>query len=183
MRIKTLIVTLSISFALIAYSNASLSQTATSYSKGRFLTKDGKKVVFYSLIFDGNVCKFQPKSNDSYQQVAAENIARIDKETGNRAVVWGVSMGAAGLIGGLLGQAEANSEYGSLNTESSSTKTTILVSTTAISALLGVLIGSAKKTYTTVYNNPNLNSGLKPNFNINLVFSNNVKGLGVRFAF
>ena len=183
MKIKALITILFTSFILLAISNKAVSQTSTTYPKGRYFTKDGKKISFYSLVLDGNVYKVQPKRNDDYQEVAADNVMRIDKETGNGAVIGCVSGAGLGLIAGYVAVAGANSDLGSLGSVGSSTKTITVAASATICALVGLLVGSGQKTYTTVYRNQNLNSGLNPNFNINVVFSNNVKGLGVRFAF
>jgi hypothetical protein len=180
---KTLITILFTSFMLFAISNKAVSQTATTYPKGRFLTKNGKKISFYSLVLDGNIYKFQPKRNDEYQDVAADNIMRIDKETGNGAVIGFVSGAGLGLLVGFVDVAGGNSDLGSLGGVSSSTKTITIAASTTICALVGLLVGNGQKRYETVYRNPNLNSGLNPNFNFNVVFSNNVKGLSVRFAF
>jgi hypothetical protein len=186
-KIKTLIAILLTVFTQISITGKAFSQAASpqsiSFQKGRFLSIDGRKVKFYRIIVDGNVCRYQVNPGVSYQEIAIKNIAEIDKETGNKALLYGFIFGLSGFAGGYLGVAESNSDLGSLGSVSNNTKTITIASTTALGVLIGVIFGASQKQYSTVYNNGKLIGGLNANTNINLVFNNNQKGLAIRYNF
>lgn len=123
-------------------------------AKGKIYTTDGREIRFSNL---------EQKENDvsflhEYNRITLPNdqIAQIDRETGNEAGKWALYLGLSGLLGSALGVAQASAETGYSN---SSLNTTLIVGLTGLCAGIGALIGYGKKKYETVYTNPKYGFG------------------------
>ena len=189
MKLKTLLQFLLTSFALVAFSHRALCQSTaipqtTSIQKGKFSTTDGYSITFFSLTMDEKVYKYQVKKDGPYKEISADKIIEIQKETGNKALLYGASFGAAGLLGSLLGVEEANSSTTGLsNTSANKIEVPLVIGSTAIFGLIGILIGEGQKKYSTIYHNSKWNSSIIPNLHINLVLNNNLKNVGIQYVF
>ncbi|MFN0014949.1 MAG: hypothetical protein ACKVU2_10410 [Saprospiraceae bacterium] len=144
-------------FVLLAFGatlcNAQTNQLPSSVLKGRLTTTDGKQIEFVNLNTGTEQHEFKRASSSKQQALPAARVLRIEKQVGTEAGTWALYLGGAGLLGSILGVLSAPTDiYGSPT--DSSADVPIVLGLTAASALIGVAIGSGKKKYATVYDNP-----------------------------
>ncbi len=132
-----------------------LAQMPDKLEKGRISDADGKQTEFTSLTLVDNYYQVQTKKDQF--QVPVDQVLRIEKQTGNEALLWGASLGAASLIGSLLGVKRAENTTG-VEADSDS-KTAIVAGLTGLGVAIGVLVGSKQKKYQTVYNRSDTQTG------------------------
>ena len=169
-------------FHLVAQNNA-LPPTVT---KGRLITAGGEKLVFSKLATGSDLYTFTTSSTSKTQTIPAENVLRIEQQTGTEAGKWALMMGGAGLLGSILGVLSAKNDASSLGVETDNSKLMpIVLGLTAVSTLIGLAIGSGKKKYKTVYTNPKYDTSAHfAPMRINLVLTPQGRaGLAVHYRF
>ena len=130
-------------------------QMPSQLDKGRISDADGKQTEFVSLTLTDNIYQVETKKDQF--QLPADQVLRIEKQTGNEALLWGASLGAAALLGSILG---VNSAENSTGVEADSdSKTAIVAGLTGLGVAIGVLVGSKQKKYETVYNRSDSQTG------------------------
>lgn len=141
---------------------ASLSQAQTDQlppqiEKGRILTADGQKITFVNLTAGGDNHSYKTAAGHKAQTIPADNVMRVEQQTGTEAGKWALWLGLSGLVGSVLGVMSANNDLESLGANKVN-GTPIILGFTAGSALIGAAIGGGKKKYKTIYSNPKYNS-------------------------
>lgn len=138
--------------------------------KGRIFTADGYKITFTSLTGNSDNFSFKKSEANAFTELSTAKVLRIQQETGNEAGKWAAIVGASGLVGSLLGVAQANRELSGLGVEKNNSATVpIVVGLTALSAGIGALIGMNKKKYRTVWENPKNATGFRmPQMNVQM---------------
>jgi hypothetical protein len=128
-----------------------------SIDAGRLYTTEGREIVFSKLAFTPDSASYQKAGERRLQLVPASTVLRVEKQTGSEALKWGVIMGLSGLLGAVLGVAQAESSTSGLRDKvevSSGAKAGIVGGATAVCAGIGLAMGAGHKTYATVYENP-----------------------------
>lgn len=155
-------------------------------NKGRVWTDEGQKIKFTSLFSDADKYTYKIATSGQSNSIAAGNVVRIEQQTGTEAAKWGLVLGGAGFLGSLLGVLQAINSADLNGEEVDKSKVApVVLGITAVSALIGVAIGSGRKKYKTVYSNPKYDTTavLKP-VRIGLACtSNQVVGVGLQFRF
>lgn len=144
-----------------------------SVTKGRLITAGGEKLTFSKLTTGSDLYTFSTSTASKTQTIPAENVLRIEQQTGTEAGKWALMMGGAGLLGSVLGVLSAKNDASSLGVETDNSKLMpIVLGLTAASTLIGLAIGSGKKKYKTVYTNPKYDTSAHfAPIRINLVFT------------
>jgi|GEM_PF-3536787 len=125
-----------------------IAQMPNQLEKGRISDANGKQTEFVSLtLMDDH---YQVKTKKDMHTLPVTDVLRIEKQTGNEALLWGAGIGASALIGSLLGVKSAENSTG-IEADSDS-KTAIVAGLTGLGVAIGVLVGSKQKKYETVYN-------------------------------
>ena len=119
--------------------------------KGRFSQTNGFGVKFEKGKIVDNKFIFKDSEENKYKSIGLDEVGIIEKQTGSYAVPGGILMGASGLLGSLLGLANAQSDPFVEVDKDSANKA--IVGLTIGSALVGLLIGSGVKKYKKVYEN------------------------------
>ncbi len=135
--------------------HAQSSQPPASVPKGLLTTADGKKIEFQNLTTSPEQHAFKNMAAGKYQTLPADQVLRIEQQTGTEAGMWALYLGGAGLVGSLLGVLSAQNDFGETN---NSADVPIVLGLTAASALIGLAIGSGHKKYQTVYDAPSKDS-------------------------
>lgn len=143
-------------FLLLFVASHSLAQNhLTNVSKGRILTNDGYKIQFANLEFGTENHRYQLLNDHVAKEINATEVYKIEQQTGTEAGKWALWLGLSGLVGSLLGVAQANVEAPSYGAKANnSIAAPLVIGITGLSAGIGALIGSGKKKYKTVYTNP-----------------------------
>jgi len=167
-----LTVLFNISILLIACVNAiaqeNLSEQQNIFKNGRLRSTDGFEIHFSKLIMDQDSLTYSKLNSKVDNTIPISKVIRVEVQKGSHALEFGAALALSGLIGSVIGVAQAESSSG--GTIESGTKTNLIVGLTAASGLIGLLIGSSYKKYETVYANPKF--GLKLNqIPIDIVFS------------
>ena len=124
-------------------------------AKGRLFTLEGKKLEFLNLSTSAEQYTFTDMAINRSQTILPDNVLRIEQQTGTEAGKWALYMGVAGLLGSTAGVLSAINDAKYLGLKTNDVNgAPIVVGLTLTSALVGALIGSGKKKYKTVYNNP-----------------------------
>ncbi len=123
-------------------------QLPQSLEKGRISKSDGRQIEFQSLTLVDGVYNLKTKKDQ--QEITAADVLRIEKQTGNEALLWGAALGGAAFLGSILGVNQAESTSG-IEADSDS-KTAIVAGLTGLGVAIGILVGSKQKKYETVYN-------------------------------
>lgn len=134
-------------------------QTPLSVPKGRILTTEGEKIRFTKFQFDTVAHRYSEFNTGQMRSITASRVLSVEQQTGTEAGKWALIMGFAGLAGSLLGIISAKAETHALRQDNDDVNfTPIVIGITAGSALIGLAIGSGKKTYKKVYTNPKYES-------------------------
>lgn len=134
---------------------AQTTQPPTAVPKGMLTTAEGKKIEFLNLTTSPDQYSFKNVEVGKYQSLPADQVLRIQQQTGTEAGKWALYFGVSGLIGSTLGVLSAKSDAEYLGGEVDNSKLVpIVVGLTAASTLIGLAIGSGKKKYHTVYDAP-----------------------------
>lgn len=182
MKRKLLAAPLLILLTLSAVSCFSQEQV-TAVQKGRILTADGKKIYFRSLTIGENSHQYRSSSN-TLQQISADNTVRIEKQTGNEALKWGLITGLVGLAGSTLGALQAQNDVNSWGYKTTTINVApIIAGVTVVSGIIGAVVGATKKKYKTVYTNPKFKTGLIQHLNLDLAFNTRSTGVVLRYHF
>ncbi|MCK6691833.1 MAG: hypothetical protein L6Q97_06985, partial [Thermoanaerobaculia bacterium] len=111
----------------------------------------GQKIRFTKLIPDTDKYTYKNAETSQSQTIPADNVLRIEEQTGTEAGKWALIMGASGLLGSVLGVLSVKNNP---NLEIDDSKIApVVIGLTAASALIGLAIGAGKKKYKTVYTN------------------------------
>jgi hypothetical protein len=123
---------------------------------GRLYTTEGREIVFSKFALATDSASYQTAGETGPHLVPASTVLRVEQQTGNEALKWGAIMGLSGLLGAVLGvaQAENSNDLGTKVSISSGAKTGIVAGMTAVCAGIGLAVGAGHKTYATVYENP-----------------------------
>src|SRR5580698_4627114 len=173
MPLKPLLVISSVILSIPCFSNTVQGQDNLLIAKGRVFTDDGQRANVFNITIGENTVRYQIKAGGNYTETPIQKVLQVQKQTGNEAVIWGASLGAAALLGSLLGVASAEAQYsgqpGSSNPENKAA-VPVVIGSTVVGALIGILIGSGEKKYKTVYADHKLMSLLlrKINFHASL---------------
>lgn len=134
----------------------STATTQLSLAGGRLFTTEGREVRFAALTLTQQSVQYRPAGQQGTSDLPLGQVLRIDREKGSESLKWGAMLGLSGLLGSLLGvaQAESSRPSGSTSTISSGAKTGLVVGCTGVSVLIGLAIGAGHKIYTTAYENP-----------------------------
>jgi len=66
-------------FFNVAFGQPASAGQSISFQKGRLYTTAGKKIEFYILIMDGNVCRYKVNGSDSiFKEISTDKILKID---------------------------------------------------------------------------------------------------------
>lgn len=122
-------------------------QMPESLEKGRLFTSDGSSLEFRSLRLQGDHYDVDGKKQSL--SIATQDVLKIEKQTGNEALLWGAAFGGAALVGSLLGVNSAENTTG-IEADSDS-KAAIVIGLTGLGVAIGVLVGTNQKKYQTVY--------------------------------
>lgn len=131
---------------LMLFALGSFGQQLLSVKKGLINTTDGRQFKFTNLRQGKNQFIYTNAVSKEQGSIDINKVLRVDQKVGDNALLYGVSLGAAGFLGALLGT-ELNPNY-SNNKEQ---KWDDILSLTAISALAGVIWGATVPKYKTVY--------------------------------
>lgn len=131
--------------------NPAISLTGLSLASGKLVTTDGFTVPFKSLKGTEHQVSYVGMKSAAPTNLEVANVMTVYRQSGSEAGQWALQFGLAGLLGGVMG---VNQDQG-LGTPSGSTKLAIVGGMTVGMALIGLAFGSAKKTYTPAYQNPN----------------------------
>lgn len=151
-------------------------QLPQNLEKGRITDSDGRQTEFQSLTLNNGTYEIKTKS--SVNEMASAEVLRIEKQTGNEALLWGGALGGAALLGSLLGVNRAESTTG-VKADSDS-KTAIVAGLTGLGVAIGVLVGSKQKKYETVYNASDSQQG---HWNLNFRTLPYSTGISVSYTF
>ena len=122
--------------------------------KGRLNTLEGRQLEFNTLRQEGDKLLFMNKQSLQMQELPLSQVSRIEQQTGTEAGKWGLYFAVSGLVGSTLGVLRArNTVRGWGGEVDSGTAVPIIAGLTAGSGLIGLLIGSSKRKYETVYRN------------------------------
>lgn len=144
------VVTLTLAITIMTGAQ-SFCQVTQNIEKGRISTADGQQIEFQNLSLNEGSYRFENKKSRSDQSVPEDQVLRIERQTGNEALMWGGALGGAALVGSLLGVKRAESTSG-FEADSES-KTAIVAGLTGLGVAIGILVGSKQKKYETVYSN------------------------------
>lgn len=122
--------------------------------KGRILTTEGYEILFTNLSIESGNYQYQTTKSPDFLPIEESQIIKIETQNGSEAMKWAAGTGGAVLVLGFL--RTSNPRYNLVENE---TKTTLVIGTAVASALVGGLIGSSKKKYKTVYENPRYKDG------------------------
>jgi hypothetical protein len=130
-------------------------QTPLELKKGRINTTNGVLIKFSSLKQTDDGFRYYLSGSKVEKIIATDNVLKIEKKSGNQAVLFGVILGASGLLGSFLGtkMAEKNLESQGMTVDKNVQSTTI-IALTGVSALIGVIWGANTPKYSKVYENP-----------------------------
>lgn len=123
-----------------------------SFKNGYISNIDGHKIKFSTMVLGENSITYKTKSSREEQALNLDQVFKVKIQKGSEAMLWGTLFAASGLIGSLVGLSNTNTQ--GVEVISSSTKSTIVLSITAVFGLIGMAIGSTKKKYETVFTNP-----------------------------
>jgi len=131
--------------------------------KGMLTTAEGKKIEFLNLTTGPEQYSFKNVEVGKYQSLPADQVLRIQQQTGTEAGKWALYFGVSGLIGSTLGVLSAKSDADIIGREVDNSKLVpIVIGLTAASTLIGLAIGSGKKKYHTVYDAPSKDTTSSP---------------------
>lgn len=167
-----------VTFVVVAtLSIAQTNQLPTGIEKGRILTADGQKIKFTNLTTGSDNHSYKASESNKPQTIPADNVMRLEQQTGSEAGTWALWLGLSGLVGSVLGVVSAKSDLESLGSEVNGAP--IIIGFTAGSALIGAAIGASKKKYKTVYSNPKYDSTFSAmSVRVGLTCSSH-KGIGI----
>ena len=122
--------------------------------KGRLNTLEGRQLEFNTLRQEGDKLLFLNSQSLQMQELPLAQVTHVEKQTGTEALKWGLYCAASGFVGSTLGVLRARNSLSYLGGEiDGSTAVPIIAGITAGSGLIGLLIGSSKRKYETVYRN------------------------------
>lgn len=131
---------------LMLFVSSSMCQQMLSVKKGLINTTKGRQIKVSNLRQDENQFIYTNAISKEINSIDINEVLRVDQKVGDNALLYGISLGAAGFLGALLGT-ELNPNY-SNNKEQ---KWDDILSLTTISALAGVIWGATVPKYKTVY--------------------------------
>ena len=128
---------------------------------------------------DSNTYHYQTYVGSPKKQIEADEILRIEKVTGTEAGIWALGIGVGVFFGTIVGADLAEERRGKT---SSGTELTSIIAYTAVSSLIGLIIGSTQKKYTTIYENPTYKKGSQ-SFHLDLIPMNKGGALALQYRF
>jgi hypothetical protein len=126
--------------------------TESTYKNGRLRSFDGFEIPFSSLTIAADSLSYIRMNSSYMTTVHKDKVIRAEVQKGSYVLEFGLGCAISGLIGSIIGVEQGESSSG--GTVESSKKTNIVVTFTAISTAIGLLIGAHYKKYKTVYTNP-----------------------------
>ena len=123
----------------------------STFHKGRIWKTDGYKVHFSEIRIGEGSMTYTPEKSGDEQLIGNEQVLKVDVEKGSYALEYGVALGVAGFLGSAIGVSSSNTQGFE---PSSSSKNGIILGLTAVSGIIGAVIGSGEKKYETVYSSP-----------------------------
>jgi hypothetical protein len=126
-------------------------QDSLKIKHGRINTISGEKIKINNLTFENNQFRYNDNKSSAANIMSLDNVIKIEKKQGNHALVFGLGLGAAGLIGGVLGTLNPYYDYGNR-------RMNFIISYTSVCAIAGVIWGSTQAKYKTVFVNPKYGS-------------------------
>jgi len=167
----------------ILFSSSIYCQEMLQLKSGRLNTSEGDITKFKTLTQTTDGFSFYNIKTQSEQSLATDKVLRIEKKSGNNALLFGIAMGASGFLGAFLGTeiAESNAQNQGLTIDKNKQTTTVVV-LTGVSAIIGAIWGANTPKYSKVYQNPKYS---KLNFNrFHLFYSySNTSQIGFIYKF
>jgi len=150
----------------------------STFHNGRIWKADGYKVHFSEIRIGEGSMTYTPERSGDEQLIGNEQVLKVDVEKGSYALEYGVALGVAGLLGSAIGVSTSNTEGFE---PSSSAKNGIILGLTAVSGIIGAVIGSGEKKYETVYSSPEFQQ--KSSFRILPKLDVASKTIGIRLLY
>lgn len=125
--------------------------SALSLDKGRLFTMAGQEVQFSKLTLSRTTCEYWPSGQGESRTIPATEVVRIERETRNNAVKWGLVGGLTGLGSMAVTVLMADSPKGIVGP---GTKAAFVLGGGTLGALIGAVAGIRSRRFVTVYQNP-----------------------------
>ena len=122
-----------------------------SFQKGRIWKADGYKVHFSTVTIGKDTITYKSDHPGEEESIGVDQVIKVEIEKGSYALEYGVALGVAGFLGSAIGVSSSNTQGFE---PSSSSKNGIILGLTAVSGIIGAVIGSGEKKYETVYSSP-----------------------------
>jgi len=126
---------------------------------GRINTINGERIKIKNLVFENDKFKYNINQSSVVNYTNLDNIVKVEKKSGSHALEFGLGLGAAGLLGSVLGSARLSS---------GDQRSSYIISYTSVCAIVGLIWGSTQAKYKTVYVNPQYGLlNIKSNYPLN----------------
>lgn len=132
----------------VIFLNNLYSQNDLNLKFGRINTTNGEKIKVKNLTFEDNQFKYKSYQKPDIEYMNLDNILKVEQKQGSHALEFGLGLGVAALLGGLIGT--SNRYY----RENPDIKRTYLISVSAAGLGIGIVWGLTQPKYKTVYINP-----------------------------
>ncbi|MGB1242489.1 MAG: hypothetical protein ACPG49_08205 [Chitinophagales bacterium] len=173
-------------FLLLLISTLQLNAQTTPPSSvftGRLFTTEGFEIEFKRFQMDSTAYQYQTVSEGLIKYIEADEILRIEKVVGTETGKWVLGMGGSGLFGSMLGTELGRQRLERQGMKVDTRKTrNYIIGWTVGSALLGAIIGSTKKKYKTIYENPKYKNNTQ-SFHFDLIPNDKGGSLALRYRF
>ena len=149
--------------------------------RGRLFTADGFELKFLNLNQQGEKITIE-NHKGKFTVYDKSDILRIDQRSGSEALVWGGYIGGVALLESwLLVEITKSSIFISAD-ERRRQDRIVIIGSTVIGTLVGLLIGGSKNKYKRVYDDPEL--GFSPDkLGLNFSSPNNISSLTLSYHF
>lgn len=145
------------------------------FKKGKIFTSNGNLIDFQMLRQTDDYFFYQ-NINGEIIGILKEEVNLIKKQSGSYALVYGASSGVSAAVGFLIGSAVSQ------RVVSDKTKRNGLIVSILSGTLFGLIYGSTKKKYATVYESPNLKRDLGQ-LKIDITSPNEIPSFTLSYAF
>ncbi|MFK7772368.1 MAG: hypothetical protein AB8F94_09515 [Saprospiraceae bacterium] len=175
--LRTLFAILLIIFPILLFSQ----KKSLHLSQGRLFTTEGIEVRFVNLNQQGSIFTIQSRKGvfDTFDQ---NEVLRIEKRTGTEALAWGGYLGAIGLVEGMLLARVIETPRYLIGKERRVRDRRIVLGSTLIGTLIGVVVGYSRIKYEKVYDDPAF-SFASQNIGLNFSTPNQVSSLTLSVHF